>query len=49
MLGSIAKCCLFDKLRCRPWALATLNAPPLYNLVGEVRSSGKGGLWLQRR
>lgn len=44
----MAKLCLFEKFGGNPWAFATLNVTPLYNLIGDVGSSGKDGLWLRK-
>lgn len=47
-MGSVAKLCLCEKFGGNPWAFATLDVTPLYNLVGNVGSSGKEGLWLRK-
>lgn len=44
----MAKLCLCEKFGGNPWAFATLDVTPLYNLVGNVGSSGKEGLWLRK-
>lgn len=40
--------CLFEKFRGYPCAFAALNVTPLSNLVDDVGSSGKDGLWLKK-